>query len=63
MSKLHRLTDMRRVSPFEAFQIERYFLEEKIGRAADKIAKATNDEERQKAKRLYDMLCEERNWL
>lgn len=51
------------VTVTEAFWIERQRIEDRISAAAEKIASATNDADRQKFKRLYDMLCEERNWL
>jgi predicted nucleic acid-binding Zn-ribbon protein len=62
-AQLKRKSEARTVSAFEAFQTERFALEERIQKAAEKIAKANNDADRQKAKRLYDMLCEERRWL
>jgi hypothetical protein len=63
MTTAQRKSEARIVSVVEAFQIERFALEDRIQKAAEKIAKADNDADRQKAKRLYDMLVEERNWL
>lgn len=63
MTTAQRKSEARTVSVFEAFRFERQRLEDRISRTAERIAEADNDTDRQKARRLYDMLCEERNWL
>jgi len=58
-----KIEEFRAVTVREAFIHERFELENKISRAAERMADAKDETERQRHKRTYQMLCGERNWL